>query len=200
MLIIIIIIIILLLKKYLISHNILIKRCNSSYDLKTGDIILFKNYNDNLIYTIFAPFTHVGIVIKSDKLYILESHKLGRVLNYYTSGVNLYDLKERIDTYNGNVYLLRLKKEISNQNQILEKINKYKTDFEYPTNYKKYYISECFFNINKYSRNDNKLLCSEFIYYVLLDNNIVSNDKKYLCMKPSDYIYLDEYEYCGLIF
>jgi hypothetical protein len=196
---IIIIIIIILLKKYLIIHNILIKRCYDSYDLKTGDIILFKNYNDNIFDTLITTFTHVGIVIKSDKLYILESHKLEYVLNYYTSGINLYDLKERINTYNGNTYLLRLKKEISNQNEILEKINKYKTDFKYPKNYKKYYISECFFNINKYNRNDNKLLCSEFIYYVLLDNNIISNDNKYLCMKPSDYIYLDEYEYCGLI-
>jgi hypothetical protein len=196
---IIIIFIIILLKKYLINYNILIKKCKESYDMKTGDIILFRSSKANFLYSIFTSFTHVGIVIKSDKLYILETHKLGDTLdmNLYVSGVNLYDLKFRLSTYNGNAYLLRLKKEISDNNQILDKINKYKSEFEFPNNHKIYYISKCFFNIN--NRNDNKLLCSEFIYYVLLDNNIISNDNKYLCMKPSDYIYLDEYEYCGLI-
>ena len=200
----IIIIIIIIIKKYLTNYNLLNKICKKPYNMETGDIILFSNINANFIHTIFTPFTHIGMVLKSNKLYILETHKLGDTIkmNFNTSGINLYDLKDRLKTYDGYVYLLKFKNKISDNNikLLFNKITNYKSKFEYPNNHKKYYISKCFFNITKYNRNDNKLLCSEFIYYVLLDNNIISTNKnKYLCMKPSDFIYLDEYEYCGLI-
>src|SRR6056297_3002980 len=81
--------------------------------LKSCDIILFKSSEFSLSGTFQqlynnTPFTHIGIVYKNgDKLYILESHPqhYKSKNGHHCKGVCLYDIEERIQTYNGSFYI-----------------------------------------------------------------------------------------------
>lgn len=183
---------------YFIDH---INQINCNCDtFKSGDIILFKYYK-NYIVNYETLFTHIGIVVRLDKLYILENHEPEnlRWLNKFQKDVNLYDLMERINNFNGNIYLLKLKNELSaKQLDILkEKYLNYKIKIKYPENKLNYYI--WWFFCNNYYRNKNILICSEFIYKILIDINILKNKNSYLLKIPDDFLYLKEYEFCGLI-
>jgi hypothetical protein len=181
--IIILILIIIIIKRILLLY----KKCNND-NIKTGDIVLFRTKN---ISKLIIPFTHIGMIIFIDnKPYILETHSKNDPLNtgVSTEGVNIYNFYDRINTYEGHIYLLKLKKPLNNiqKNKLITSIDKYKK-IKFIKNYKNYYKKYCLINLFK---NTNKgMICSEFIYYVLNDIGLIQ-DSLYKCKIPSDFLKL----------
>jgi hypothetical protein len=166
--------------------------------IKTGDIILFRYNKINFIHELVSPFTHIGIIILyNNKSYILESHIKGDTLylGYNNEGVNIYNLYDRLNKYEGTTFLLKLNQPLSNKsiNNLINNISKYK-NIPYINNYKKYYFNKCiniFYN-NQLQINDG-MICSELISYILQDIND-NNILNYKCIKPVDFLYNNLYE------
>ena len=176
-------------KKYININNI------DKY-IKTGDIILFRHNKIDFIHEIISPFTHVGIIIIiNNKSYILETHEKGSTvyMGFNNDGVNIYNLYDRLNKYNGITYLLKLIKPLSNNNinYLINNIPKY-LKIPYINNYKNYYFYNCLLSFN--NNNKKGMICSEFIYYLLQDifNNNINNN--YKCTSPVDFIYNNLYE------
>ncbi len=184
--IIILILIIIIIKRILLLY----KKCNND-NIKTGDIVLFRTKN---ISKLIIPFTHIGMIIFIDnKPYILETHSKNDPLNtgVSTEGVNIYNFYDRINTYEGHIYLLKLKKPLNNiqKNKLITSIDKYKK-IKFIKNYKNYYKKYCLINLFK---NTNKgMICSEFIYYVLNDIGLIQ-DSFYKCKTPFDFLKLKKF-------
>lgn len=189
------------------NNNLLLNiSCPNNIEINSGDLILFRWSNIGFIHHLYSPFTHVGIIIKLDRLYIIENHGFNDTLKmgYNTTGVNIYPFDERIKHYNGNVYLLKLNYVLSKKkiNKITNFINIYKKKIIFPKKNQFFFIYKCIFNgirDNKY-----KIVCSEFIYMVLIKCNIIkkrSNNycNDYYCKTPTEFIYLPEYKYYGKI-
>jgi hypothetical protein len=183
---IIILIIIIIIKRILLLY----KKCNND-NIKTGDIVLFRSKNKDYLTELIISFTHIGMIIFIDnKPYILETHSKNDPLNIgvSTEGVNIYNFYNRINKFEGHIYLLKLKKPLNNiqENKLITNIDKYKK-IKFIKNYKNYYKKYCLINLYK---NTNKgMICSEFIYYIL--NNIgLIQDSFYKCKIPSDFLKL----------
>lgn len=187
-LIILFIIIIIIQKKLL-----LYKKCNNN-NIKSGDIVLFRSKNKDYLTELIINFTHIGMIIFIDnKPYILETHSKNDPLNIgiSTEGVNIYNFYDRINTYKGHIYLLKLKKPLNNiqEKKLLTNIDKYKK-IKFIKNYKNYYKKYCLIKLYK---NTNKgMICSEFIYYVLNDIGLIK-DSYYKCKTPSDFLKLKKF-------
>lgn len=179
---------------YLYNYNLINIKYINKY-IKTGDIILFRYNKIDFIHDIVSPFSHIGIVIIiNDKSYILETHEKGNTLymGFNNEGVNLYNLYDRLYKYNGITYLLKLKKTLSteNINYLINNIPKY-LKIPYINNYKKYYFNNCI-NLFNNEQNNNGMICSEFISYVLQD--IFNYKKNYKCVSPVDFVYNNLYD------
>ena len=187
--------------KIINNHNLNINLNQIDKYIKTGDIILFRYKNIDFIHEIISPFTHIGIIIiNNNKSYILETHIKGDTLymGYNNEGVNIYNLYDRLNKYDGNTYLLKLINPLSNKqiNNLINNIPKY-FKIPYIHNYKKYYFDKCI-NIlcnqienNKYN---NGMICSEFISYVLQDiNDDLLKKINYKCVRPVDFLYNELY-------
>jgi hypothetical protein len=97
--------------------------------IKTGDLIAFSG--KSLVANTIKSFTdsdisHVGIVYRADggRVQLMESTSLSNQKdikhNDYIKGVQLHYLSERIEKYNGEVYLKRILKPIPNEKEMLE--------------------------------------------------------------------------------
>jgi hypothetical protein len=114
---------------------------------KTGDVICFRSKDSSLIHKIISPFTHIGIVIETiNGKKILEIHDTNDLkhVGIFNTGVNMYDLKYRLKTYEGDTYLCQLISKIKHyniQNLLfkIEELNKLK----FNTDHKKHLIDKC---------------------------------------------------------
>lgn len=165
--------------------------------IKTGDIILFRHNKIDFIHELISPFTHIGIIIIiNNKSYILETHEKGNTLymGFNNDGVNIYNLYDRLNKYNGITYLLKLIKPLSNNNinYLINNIPKY-LKIPYINNYKNYYFYNCLLSLNN-NNNKKGMICSEFISYILQDIFNNNNNNNYKCTSPVDFIYNNLYE------
>lgn len=96
---------------------------NVKKNIKSGDIILFSYLNSEFGTRIIGhrAFTHLGIVVEiNNKFYIFEL-----LLNDYIKknqkhkNILLSELDDRITNYNGYVYLMSLKKELTDKQKII---------------------------------------------------------------------------------
>lgn len=177
----------------IIQKILLYKKCNN-VNIKSGDIVLFRSKSKDYLTELIEHFTHIGIVIFiNNKPYILETHSKNDPLNIgiSTEGVNIYNYYDRINTYEGNIYLLKLKKPLNNiqEKKLLTNIDKYKK-IKFIKNYKQYYKKYCL--INLYKNTNNGMICSEFIYYILNDIGLIK-DCFYKCKTPSDFLKLKKF-------
>jgi hypothetical protein len=146
---------------------------NMLKDVKPGDLLLFSSNNYSIITRTFgnSTFSHIALVISIDnKLHTLEMVNDDFVYpgNNRNQGIITIPLEDRIQYYNGQVYLASLIKPLDkNQLQIL---NSYK-DKNYTFLNKKNIIY--LFNAkNKFLGNER--FCSEFISEILYNINISS--------------------------
>lgn len=167
--------------------------------LKTGDLILFRWHSIDAMESLVTSFTHVGMVVKlNNNLYILETHMKGDTshMGYETSGVNIYDLKNRINSYKGNIFLLPIKKKFmtfENEKEIILNITNYKK-IPFHDKYENHFKNICLLKkickncINK--TNKNEMFCSEFISKILQDINLMNENDDISCMTPHDLLYI----------
>ncbi len=147
-------------------------------DLKTGDLILFSAQDYSPLNRIFSNlrFSHVGIVIKKNKKkYILELLESDYVYKnnklYY--GVNIFNLKNRIENYCGSVYLAKYNKELDKEicNEFINNILRKHKEIKYATN--KQNLLKVLLN----KHYNNNYHCAEFISILLDKLNIYSFKK-----------------------
>ena len=85
--------------------------------LRTGDLVLFKFGSRDLSYKdVVTVLTHVGIVVRKDGVpHILEMHEAGdlRALGIDEGGVHLNPLADRVRTYEGVAFALRLRPHVA---------------------------------------------------------------------------------------
>lgn len=142
-------------------------------DIKPGDLLLFSSNKYNIITRTFgnSTFSHIAIVIQiNNKLYTLEMVEDDYIYpgNIQYTGIVTVPLEDRIQYYNGNIYLASLINPL-NKEQI-NKLNSYK-DKKYKFLTKKNVIF--LFNA-KNKLLGNERFCSEFISEILHNINISS--------------------------
>jgi|LauGreDrversion4_2_1035121.scaffolds.fasta_scaffold01203_7 hypothetical protein len=145
-------------------------------ELDTGDLLLFSSYDFSKIRIVsHARFTHIAMVIKvENKIYGIDTiEKTFIKPNKLLSGINIFNLEEKIVYYPGFVYILKCNKLLSkqNKNDILLGIKNYK--FKYPTS--DIFIYKYIFNIQNSYTNKYKS-CIEYIVYLLKRGNICNFD------------------------
>lgn len=167
----------------------------------TGDLLLFRWHSVNLIQNFVSFFTHVGIVVEiENKKYILETHLKGDTahMGVTDGGVHLYDLKERINMYNGYNFLLQLKEKYRNKNyeQIIKKnLNNY-LKLPFFDNYKSYYMRQCFPRkicntcFSQAPPDTEMNYCSQFVGIVLKDLGVLDKNTNVNCISPYDFIFI----------
>lgn len=143
-------------------------------DLRTGDLILFRS---NRWIRYFTYFTHVGMIVDfHGKKYILDLNKKNFEIYGVKCGVKLYDMYNRINKFNGDIYFLKMNSQIMTNEKItrfFERMNDY---------FKIKFDSNLYVNIIKRKlgirvTSRDGMFCSEFIGYILQDLNIL--DCKY---------------------
>jgi hypothetical protein len=169
-------------------------------NVKTGDVICFRSNDYTFLHDLVSPFTHIGIVIETiNGKKILEMHDTNDLkhMGIYNTGVNMYDLKYRIKTYEGDVYLSQLKttvdkKKIKNLLSKIEFLNKLKFD----TNHKEHLIKKCMIKrgCKKCFKPEKKKLeymfCSEFIGYILQELDVLEKEYDIACVLPGDFRFI----------
>jgi hypothetical protein len=143
-------------------------------DLRTGDLILFRSKR---WIRYFTYFTHVGLIVDfHGKKYILDLNQKNFEIYGVKSGVKLYDMYNRINKFNGEIYFFKMNSRIMTNEKItrfFERMNDY---------FKIKFDSNLYVNIIKRKlgirvTNRDGMFCSEFIGYILQDLNIL--DSKY---------------------
>jgi len=98
-------------------------------DIKPGDLLLFSSNKYNIITRTFgnSTFSHIAIVIQiNNKLYTLEMVEDDYIYpgNVQHTGVITIPLEDRIQYYNGQIYLASLIHPLNTQQ--INKLNSYK--------------------------------------------------------------------------
>lgn len=165
---------------------------------RTGDLILFRWHEISYYYDFVSSFTHVGMIFEhQNKKYILETHLKGDTdhMGYYDKGgVNIYELRNRINMYEGYNFYLKL----NDNNRIFDlhkKIPIYK-NISFNDKYKKHFLEYCLPKkicetcfTPMYTES---MFCSQLVGNILKDNNIIDNDNIDLsCVTPHDFLNIE---------
>lgn len=202
---IIILAILIVLIMYIITKKIDLDKINviknvKDVNLQTGDLVLFRWHTVDILHDILSPFTHVGMVISlNNKKYILETHLKGdtKHMGHETGGVHLYELQKRIDMYEGDNFILKIKDNLINDDNFQTLYNNFslysKIPFHdnYTGHFKNYCLpkmacDKCF---AYYKRKG--MFCSEFIGFLLQELKILDKKHPIDCLTPSSFLYLD---------
>ena len=173
------------------------------YKAKSGDIIYFKSdlYNLNTIFGshLVGPFTHIGMVfVIEDIKYIIELTDSTTLININitTPGIHLTPLEKRFTNYRGKIFLSTLsdfyKIDDNKVKKVTQKItqNFYKNTLQYPDSMRKYYLTHIikkWFNIKIKKYNDNTMICSEFVKYMLRELGVLNKKENHKGILPSDF-------------
>lgn len=174
--------------KYIINMSYLNVNIDNIYDLlRTGDLILFRSKR---WIRYFTYYTHVGMIVNfNGKKYILDLNQKNFDIYAVKSGVKLYDMYNRINKFNGDIFILEINKYVMTD----DKIN---TFFRNMNNYFKIkFDSNVYLNIIKLKlgfkvKNRNGMFCSEFIAYILQDLNIIDKQYDISCILPKTFLKL----------
>lgn len=163
--------------------------------LATGDLILFRHESIDYLYELIDSYTHVGmVVVPEDKISpksIIETHKLGdthHFIGYDAQGVNMYDLRKRVATYDGWVYVLHINRDLVKYfsgDVIISRLHEYQQIpfFEgYRAFFKHYCIPKRLFPVGK--PHHDGMFCAEFICHLLKDSGLLSRSHECECMTP----------------
>jgi hypothetical protein len=165
---------------------------------KTGDILLFRWNNVDLLHNIISFFTHSGIIVEiNNEKYVLETHMKNDTTQ--NGGVNLYKLSERINMYHGHNFLLRLKNNLvqSNHSHIIQQHIKQYLNLPFFDNYKKYYVQQCLprkFCNSCFSQSPPDtpfLYCSQFVGIILKHLHLLNPNTNVNCISPYDLIFIE---------
>jgi hypothetical protein len=183
-------------------HHTKILEIKKVYDMcKTGDIICFRSCNTSILYDIFSPFTHIGMILeKNGKKYILEIDDNDNI------GVEFNDLLSRIKTYKGTLFLCQLEKIASPKNIEFfhSKLPTLIKDMKYNKDYRKHLMSNCFkklfFSFDNEITNFKHMFCSEFVAYMLQELKILDTNHDITCTLPGDFRRLKDSKTSGYLY
>lgn len=152
--------------------------------LKTGDIILFKAYNNFNAIFIGSYYTHIGIIIMINNIPMLFEangiEKLPLLPHHNKNGIFMTPAKERIAKYKGKCYLKRLKNSLS---PLQENNMKKFTDFAIKNMYYNYNVFFSSFkkliNVEKCNYGTN---CGELVFLSLIVAGIIDKKKYDECI------------------
>jgi len=161
-------------------------------NLDSGDLLLFSAYEFSKYNRIFGhlDYSHMGMVIKTDKLYSIEMIQDDYVFPGHKTYKNLnqFDLKDRILHYPGFVYIASYNNTLTNT-----QYNKFKNisnlKFNYPSTFQKFKTIIKQNNIlcdlsNKNCKQKHKTIhCSNLIAQILFNLNIYNFNN----IKPINY-------------
>jgi hypothetical protein len=142
---------------------------------KNGDLIYFRHNKTNMFINIATYFTHIGIIFRdseTNNVKILEIYPRRKKIN---KNIKIYDFNERHNSYNGELYISFINKEIS-----LKKIKKVfeheimnaKFDYHFVINYIKQYILQYISNYN------NPTTCTNFVSNILQICEVINNSEQ----------------------
>jgi len=176
-------------KKY-IRTNIkeVLKKC------KTGDIIYFRTQGADLLHSVVSYFTHIGMILRdpiTDEVHIVETHAKGDTdhMGYHgVSGINLYNLEERIKQYAGTVYFGKLCIQVDEINEKIKECIEKCMNIPYDHDNRNHYINTCMLCIPTIRQETEQMFCSEFIGYILRYLNLISSDVNISCFSPTSFV------------
>lgn len=161
---------------------------------QTGDLIYFRARGVDILHSIVSYFTHIGMVLRdpiTDEVFIVETHAEGDTDHMgfqKRSGVNFYDLRERINQYDGNVYYSRLIPSIPDINdKVRDFIEKCK-GVPYDHGNRNHYINTCMLCVPTTRQDMEKMFCSEFVGHTLRDLGLLKEDTRVSCFTPSSFV------------
>jgi len=169
-------------------------------NLQTGDLVLFRWHTVDILHDIISPFTHVGMVISlNNKKYILETHLKGdtKHMGNEAGGVHLYDLQKRIEMYEGDNFILKIKDNLINDTNSQTLYNNFDLYSKIPfyDNYRGHYKNYCLPKMAcdkcfaYYERKG--MFCSEFVGFLLQELKILDKKHPIDCLTPSSFLYLN---------
>ena len=204
-----------LIHKSILLNDLINLNTNDVYELsETGDLIYFRWNEVALGNEMISPFTHIGMIIEiNNKKYIIETHAKGDTKNMGvdTGGVHIYPLKMRLNYYEGNTFLVKIKNEYKptydNIKYFIEDINDLKA-IPFKENYKDFFYKKCIKRRvcdNCFGNEDitDTLMCSEFVGICLKKLKIVDDTFEYMCLAPYDFQFIkknNSYIYENIIF
>lgn len=157
--------------------------------MNTGDLLLFCSHSISTTQLIKlctkSCWTHIGIIYRcNNKLFICEF-----TLDFHKSGFNIESLDNKIKKYNGKILYKSLNKNIDNK-IFISAVNKYKNKKFTPDT--TMFMSFAKRSLGIYDNandnaNDNLSHCSEFVYNVLKDLNIISSKINGRLIYPCDF-------------
>ncbi len=207
----IILIIILIWKIYVLQYYD-IDAININFEdikFKTGDIVLFKPYDNHYSLVFGSYFTHVGIIVVDNKVPMIFEANKNPIFPYIEEntngrGIHYSLLKNRIENYAGKVYLKKINREFDSQRrELLFDFIKFAME---KMHYSNSIISNgvlSYFGL-RHCRFDTD--CGQILFLLLIKLNLISFHNYYL--PKANYLYLlskikkldDNYFYsCGLI-
>lgn len=165
--------------------------------VNTGDIICFRWNCVDVAFRLFSKYSHVGMIVKipeTNKLYILEIHpKEYPESNINNSGVHLYKLKKRLKYYDGDLYYSKLnvddKCKLKMTGRIIKNLSKYKKQIHFDDNFRNAFVLNWIYDIFNWELPErDTMFCSEFIGYILQNNNIYKHDKNLQTLNPGTFL------------
>lgn len=179
-----------------------------SYDLNTGDLLLFNNINDNGWISYFinmikwgthSNYSHIAMILKDPTfihpslkgLYVWESSYEGKPDpqdNKIKLGVQITPLNEILNTYpNGIVILRKLNgiKKYTFSDTIMEQIHAVAYDKPYdivPTDW-----INALFKKDNHPQKTNRFWCSALIGYIYTKVGILKSDTDWSILTPNDF-------------
>lgn len=162
---------------------------------RTGDVVLFRWDGTGIVHDLVSTYSHVGLVIVRDgEPWILETHKVGdaRDLGYGGDGVRAYPLAERVQTYPGAAWILRLHPSLSVSSKDLERAfaSLESTPYDYHSTKR---MASCFVDTVLGvggSHASHKMFCSEFVGELLRRLGVLSSEYDTACLTPESFAHM----------
>jgi len=206
----IILIIILIWKIYVLQYYD-IDAININFEdikFKTGDLVLFKPYDNHYSLVFGCYFTHIGIVVMENGVPMIFEANKNSIFPYIAEntngkGIHYSLLKNRVENYAGKVYLKKINKEFDDEKKKLlyEFIEFAMKNMYYSNNIISNSVLS-YFGL-RHCRLDTD--CGQILFLLLIKLNLISLHNYYL--PRANYLYLltkikkldDNYFYaCGL--
>lgn len=164
--------------------------------LRTGDVVLFVQPSPSVVFQAVSVFTHVGVVVDNGNAgkQVLETHMPGdtRHMGFDTSGVNMYDLRQRVATYDGTIFILRLRPEVKARTSVI--LSKY-AKIPYYDTYMMHHALHClpqalFGTWGTRQSDPTRMHCAMLVGLVLRDLGVMSPSSTIECLTPESFAHM----------
>lgn len=166
--------------------------------LRTGDVVLFRQPSPSVVFQAASVFTHVGVVVDSGTKQVLETHLPGdtKHMGFGTvGGVNMYDLRQRVATYQGTMFILRLRPDVrTSAGVVLHSLPRY-AQIPYYDKYILHHALQCLpralLGTSSARQSDpGSMHCAMFVGLVLRDLGVLPAPTKIECLTPESFAHM----------